>query len=647
MPNRLLIVEREGKYTASASAVLRSDQWRVETIDSIEDALAIIRIRAPQAVLIDANLGDRRTVDFVVEVGSMSEGRQVPIFVVAEPGTATDAGRLPRVTMLNAPLSAYSLKTALELAVAPSAADTGEPILSVEAFDSAFAGILAEPMSSPAPESSAKKGPSPQEMLLRDFPELADAAVGAEPKIPFAVSREPSTPRTAGSRSFGVPPERAETPAAPAPAAPSPAAPSIDWQMGEALLSPREEEPETEVAVAEVLDVEVEAFEGGKVEAETAEEAPPAPPLEAKSETFLFSLDDIGLEEETESRAAGVSTEPRALGGPGAESEEEGGFEPWSVPEPGAAAAFEDRTPVPPERVGDEEFSVEPTSLSFESGWETPPAPARVESSVTEAGGGAEWSWEETSPAEESQASAPATPEKTPEAGKSDWAENLVWEFGEDEEAPAVPSEPAPAAASATGAEEERFEFTSWAGESLSEPSTGEPTAVEAGMETGAKGGLYGSGLSASPLRQGGPGAAEGAEESIDDALDALESFRPEFPLGEESGDRAPSRDAPPVNFSALREETGSAPMAEGGKEDVPEPLLLDSEEELWAAGPEAPSVTSAGRGEGALGPAASGDFETLIRMRVQEAVMEMIPAVTERIVAETVEKMRQPSDND
>jgi ActR/RegA family two-component response regulator len=615
MPNRLLIVEREGKYTASASAVLRSDQWRVETIDSIEDALAIIRIRAPQAVLIDANLGDRRTVDFVVEVGAMPEGRQVPIFVVAEPGTATDAGRLPRVTLLNAPLSAYSLKTALELAVAPSAADTGEPILSVEAFDSAFAGILAEPMSASAPESSAKKGPSPQEMLLRDFPELADAAVGAEPKTPFTVSRGPSKPRTAGPRAFGVPPERAETPAAPAPAAPS-----IDWQIGEALLSPPEEEPETEESVAEVLDVEVEASESGKVEAETTEKAPPEPALEATSETFLFSLDDIGLEEETESRAAGVPAEPRTLGGLGAESEEEGGFEPWSVPEPGAAAAFEDRTPVPPERVGDEEFSVEPTSLSLESGWETPPAPARSESSVTEAGGGAEWSWEETSPAEESQASAPATPEKTPEAGKSDWAENLVWEFGEDEESPAVPSGPAPAAASATGAEDGRFEFTSWAGESHSEPSTGGPTPVA--------------------------GATEVAEESIDDALDAMESFRPEFPLGEKSGDRAPSREAPHVNFSALREEAGSAPMAEGGKEDVPEPLLLDSEEELWAAGPEAPSVSPSGRGVGA-GPGVSGDFETMIRRHVQEAVMEMIPAVTERIVAETVEKMRQPADND
>ena len=643
MPNRLLIVEREGKYTTSASAVLRSDQWRVETIDSVEDALAIIRIRAPQAVLIDANLGDRRTVDFVVEVGETSEGRHVPIFVVAEPGTATDAGRLPRVTMLNAPLSAYSLKTALELAVAPSAADTGEPILSVEAFDSAFAGILAEPPPSPAPEAAAKKGPSPQEMLLRDFPELADAAVGAEPKAPFRAVPQSPAPQAPVQRAAAVPPARAETPAAPA----------IDWQMGEALLSPREEGPKAEETVPEVLDVDLREFEGEVAAAGEAVETPAAPPHQASTETFLFSLDEIDSgEEETESlpmsRAAGASPAPLDSGVRGTEPEEEGGFEPWSVPEPGAAAAFEDRTPVPPEGVGDEEFSVEPTSLSFESTWETPGTPEvspRSHAAAAESGGlpgGAEWMWEETPLAEEAQGSAPPSVGAA-EAGKADWAENLVWEFGAEEESPAP--EPTPAAAPATGAEaaeEERFEFTSWeTGEIPSSEPAAPPEAAAGvrfatGEETGTKGGgAFDHGVSAASMQQSG--AAETAEESLDDALVALESFRPEFPLDAEPA---------PQGVSA-----GSSHMKQSEEESVLDPLLLDSEEDLWAAGPEAPAASpaaSAARpGRGAEGPPAPQEIETLIRMRVQEAVMEMLPAVTERIVAETVEKMRHPADSD
>jgi len=90
MTKHVLIIEDEPNIIEAISFILTRDGWQVDTHSNGHDAVAVVRARAPDLVILDVMLPGRSGYDILTDLRAQPETRNLPILMLTARGQARD-----------------------------------------------------------------------------------------------------------------------------------------------------------------------------------------------------------------------------------------------------------------------------------------------------------------------------------------------------------------------------------------------------------------------------------------------------------------------------------------------------------------------------------------------------------------------------
>ncbi|MDX5401780.1 MAG: response regulator [Rhodobacterales bacterium] len=90
MAKHVLIIEDEPNIIEAISFILSRDGWQVDTHSNGHDAVAVVRARAPDLVILDVMLPGRSGYDILTDLRAQPETRDLPILMLTARGQARD-----------------------------------------------------------------------------------------------------------------------------------------------------------------------------------------------------------------------------------------------------------------------------------------------------------------------------------------------------------------------------------------------------------------------------------------------------------------------------------------------------------------------------------------------------------------------------
>ena len=90
MAKHVLIIEDEPNIIEAISFILSRDGWQVDTHSNGHDAVAVVRARAPDLVILDVMLPRRSGYDILTYLRAQPETQDLPILMLTARGQARD-----------------------------------------------------------------------------------------------------------------------------------------------------------------------------------------------------------------------------------------------------------------------------------------------------------------------------------------------------------------------------------------------------------------------------------------------------------------------------------------------------------------------------------------------------------------------------
>ena len=90
MAKHVLIIEDEPNIIEAISFILSRDGWQVDTHSNGHDAVAVVRARAPDLVVLDVMLPGRSGYDILTDLRAQPETQDLPILMLTARGQARD-----------------------------------------------------------------------------------------------------------------------------------------------------------------------------------------------------------------------------------------------------------------------------------------------------------------------------------------------------------------------------------------------------------------------------------------------------------------------------------------------------------------------------------------------------------------------------
>jgi DNA-binding response OmpR family regulator len=90
MSKHVLIIEDEPNIIEAISFILTRDGWQVDTHSNGHDAVAVVRARAPDLVILDVMLPGRSGYDILTDLRALPETRDLPVLILTARGQARD-----------------------------------------------------------------------------------------------------------------------------------------------------------------------------------------------------------------------------------------------------------------------------------------------------------------------------------------------------------------------------------------------------------------------------------------------------------------------------------------------------------------------------------------------------------------------------
>ena len=90
MAKHVLIIEDEPNIIEAISFILTRDGWQVDTHSNGHDAVAVVRARAPDLVILDVMLPGRSGYDILTDLRAQPETQNLPILMLTARGQARD-----------------------------------------------------------------------------------------------------------------------------------------------------------------------------------------------------------------------------------------------------------------------------------------------------------------------------------------------------------------------------------------------------------------------------------------------------------------------------------------------------------------------------------------------------------------------------
>jgi DNA-binding response OmpR family regulator len=90
MAKHVLIIEDEPNIIEAISFILSRDGWLVDTHSNGHDAVAVVRARAPDLVILDVMLPGRSGYDILTDLRAQPETRDLPVLMLTARGQARD-----------------------------------------------------------------------------------------------------------------------------------------------------------------------------------------------------------------------------------------------------------------------------------------------------------------------------------------------------------------------------------------------------------------------------------------------------------------------------------------------------------------------------------------------------------------------------
>ena len=90
MAKHVLIIEDEPNIIEAISFILSRDGWQVDTHSNGHDAVAVVRARAPDLVILDVMLPVRSGYDILTDLRAQPETQDLPILMLTARGQARD-----------------------------------------------------------------------------------------------------------------------------------------------------------------------------------------------------------------------------------------------------------------------------------------------------------------------------------------------------------------------------------------------------------------------------------------------------------------------------------------------------------------------------------------------------------------------------
>ena len=90
MSKHVLIIEDEPNIIEAISFILTRDGWQVDTHSNGHDAVAVVRARAPDLVILDVMLPGRSGYDILTDLRALPETQDLPVLILTARGQARD-----------------------------------------------------------------------------------------------------------------------------------------------------------------------------------------------------------------------------------------------------------------------------------------------------------------------------------------------------------------------------------------------------------------------------------------------------------------------------------------------------------------------------------------------------------------------------
>lgn len=122
MAKHVLIIEDEPNIIEAISFILSRDGWQVDTHSNGHDAVAVVRARAPDLVILDVMLPGRSGYDILTDLRANPETQDLPILMLTARGQARDremAEKAGASRFMTKPFSNADVIDALNALVAP------------------------------------------------------------------------------------------------------------------------------------------------------------------------------------------------------------------------------------------------------------------------------------------------------------------------------------------------------------------------------------------------------------------------------------------------------------------------------------------------------------------------------------------------
>lgn len=90
MSKRVLIIEDEPNIIEAISFILSRDGWHVDTHSNGHDAVAVVRDRTPDLVILDVMLPGRSGYEILTDLRAQPETQDLPVLMLTARGQARD-----------------------------------------------------------------------------------------------------------------------------------------------------------------------------------------------------------------------------------------------------------------------------------------------------------------------------------------------------------------------------------------------------------------------------------------------------------------------------------------------------------------------------------------------------------------------------
>ncbi|SLN18709.1 Transcriptional regulatory protein YycF [Roseovarius gaetbuli] len=90
MGKKVLLIEDEPNIIEAVSFILSRDGWEVKTHSNGHDAMEVVRLRAPDLIILDAMLPGKSGFDILTEIRSDAAVGETPVLMLTARGQSKD-----------------------------------------------------------------------------------------------------------------------------------------------------------------------------------------------------------------------------------------------------------------------------------------------------------------------------------------------------------------------------------------------------------------------------------------------------------------------------------------------------------------------------------------------------------------------------